>query len=399
MGIWGPKLYQDDMAEDIKEEYEELIRENKNNKEAIEQICFMYKEEIEDSDERPVFWMVLADVLCKYKNLTNYVKEKALKEIESGENLERWKNESSEEDYKVRKKELERLRKKLDMYKDEKTDKTEKKSKSRSMIKTQNYKDNEWKIGDTYAYKIENSKYEGNYLILRKVKDYEEYSNTRYQSAIVYVQITYDKKIPTNEEEINELDYIITSNVGNVKYEYKVSLYQIPRKISDKLIYLGNFKNIKTPNDEYINKKRDGGWLESFKRIEYLITRMLDLGTNKNPIYRNINPRNMSDSYIRFLMKVRYYKEKLNIIPPENAIVKDDSLLYIAFVDSLMIGGIVENPVIMKVKDMKEEAYKRIEELKKVINKQNETQEKKNEKINILEDLRKRIEVYKDNWL
>ena len=146
--------------------------------------------------------------------------------------------------------------------------------------------------------------------------------------------------------------------------------------------------------DEYIEKEEISVWLTSFKDIEYLIIRMMDLGTNKKPIYKDIDPKNMSDSYIRFLMKVKYYKEKLNIIPPENAIVKDNALLYVSLVDSLMIGGFVKNPVGMKVKDMKAEAYNRIEELEKIVNEQNETQEIKNERINILRDLRKRIEAY-----
>ena len=60
-----------------------------------------------------------------------------------------------------------------------------------------------------------------------------------------------------------------------------------------------------------------------------------------------------------------------------------------------MIGGFVKNPVGMKVKDMKVEAYNRIKELEKIVNEQNETQEKRNERINILEDLRKRIESCK----
>lgn len=111
MGTWGPKLYEDDLAEDIKNEYEELLEKGKNNKEAIEDIYQIYKEEIEDSDEKSVFWMVLADILYKNKNLTEFVKEKALKEIELGENLERWKNEASEEDYIIRKKEIDKLKK------------------------------------------------------------------------------------------------------------------------------------------------------------------------------------------------------------------------------------------------------------------------------------------------
>ena len=116
MGTWGPKLYEDDLAEDIKNEYEELLEKGKNNKEAIEDIYQIYKEEIEDSEEKSVFWMVLADILYKNKNLTEFIKEKALKEIELGENLERWKNEASEEDYIIRKKEIEKLKKKLDSY-------------------------------------------------------------------------------------------------------------------------------------------------------------------------------------------------------------------------------------------------------------------------------------------
>lgn len=392
MGTWGPKLYEDDLAEDIKNEYEELLEKGKNNKEAIEDICQIYKEEIEDSDEKSVFWMVLADILYKHKNLTEFVKEKALKEIELGKNLERWKNEGSEEDYIIRKKEIEKLRKKLVSYQDCKKKDV---AKNKSGKKTANNNILEWKIGDTYAYKIQDSRFEGQYFILRKVQDCIYNNNTRYQSAIIYVQITSDKKIPENKEEISKLEYIIIGNEGNVKHEYRMQLYQIPRRKNEQLIYVGNFKNVIMPKDEYIETEQLNIWLHSFKDIEYLVTNIKDLGTNNNPIYYEVDPKNISDSHIRFLMKVKYYKEKLNIIPSEKAMVKDNALLYISLVDSLMIGGFVKNPVGMKVKDMKVEAYNRIKELEKIVNEQNETQEKKNERINILEDLRKRIESCK----
>ena len=394
MGTWGPKLYEDDLAEDIKNEYEELLEKGKNNKEAIEDICQIYKEEIEDSDEKSVFWMVLADILYKHKNLTEFVKEKALKEIELGKNLERWKNEGSEEDYIIRKKEIEKLRKKLVSYQDCKKKDV---AKNKSGKKTANNNILEWKIGDTYAYKIQDSRFEGQYFILRKVQDCIYNNNTRYQSAIIYVQITSDKKIPENKEEISKLEYIIIGNEGNVKHEYRMQLYQIPRRKNEQLIYVGNFKNVIMPKDEYIETEQLNIWLHSFKDIEYLVTNIKDLGTNNNPIYYEVDPKNISDSHIRFLMKVKYYKEKLNIIPSEKAMVKDNALLYISLVDSLMIGGFVKNPVGMKVKDMKVEAYNRIKELEKIVNEQNETQEKKNERINILEDLRKRIELYEGN--
>ena len=212
MGTWGPKLYEDDLAEDIKNEYEELLEKGKNNRDAIEDIYQIYKEEIEDPDEKSVFWMVLADILYKNKNLTEFVKEKALKEIELGENLERWKNEASEEDYIIRKKEIDKLKKKLNSYQEcEKNIGT----KNKSIKKIANNNILEWKIGDTYAYKIQDSKFEGQYFILRKVQDCMYNNNTRYQSAIIYVQITTDKKIPKYQEEIDKLEYIIIGNEGN----------------------------------------------------------------------------------------------------------------------------------------------------------------------------------------
>lgn len=381
MGTWGPKLYEDDVAQDIKETYEELVKTEKDNEKIIKEICSIFKEELEDQDEKSVFWMVLADLLYKQKRLTKYVKEKALEEIERGENLERWKNEASKDDYIVRKKEIETLKEKLEKYEEN---------------KPKNYKYEEWKIGDVFAYKIkEPERFSGQYLIIRKAKDSTEFANTRYQSAEVYVQITKDKELPQNKEEIEKLDYIVMANMGNIKYEYKIILYQIPRKPSEEFIYLGNYTDFRVLENEYDNICK---WSVSPQNIKYIIERLESLGTNKKPKYKNIDPIYMDDSHIRFLMKVRYYEKELDIIPPEKAIVKDDPLLYIALVDSLMIRGFVRNPVGLSVKDMEEEANKRIDKLEKIIIAQNETHEKQQKKINILEDLRKRIAEYKSTY-
>ena len=381
MGTWGPKLYEDDVAQDIKETYEELVKTEKDNEKIIKEICSIFKEEIEDQDERAIFWMVLADLLYKQKRLTKYVKEKALEEIERGENLERWKDEASKEDYMVRKKEIDILKEKLEKYEEN---------------KPKNYKYEEWKIGDVFAYKIKEPKrFVGQYLIIRKAKNSTEFANTRYQSAEVYVQITKSKELPKNREEIEKLDYIVMANMGNIKYKYKIILYQIPRKPSEEFIYLGNYTDFKVLENEYDNICK---WSVSPQNIKYIIERLESLGTNKKPKYKNIDPIYMDDSHIRFLMKVRYYEKELDIIPPEKAIVKDDPLLYIALVDSLMIRGFVRNPVGLSVKDMEEEANKRIDKLEKIIIAQNETHEKQQKKINILEDLRKRIAEYKSTY-
>lgn len=389
MGTWGPKLYQDDLANDIKIKYEELLKKGKSNKESIEFIYKIYKDEIENSDERPVFWMALSDVLCNNGNLTSFVKEKALKEIEIGENIKRWEKESDKDMYIERKKELELLKRKLEEYKEPK----EKIVLKKSTVKQEENKEKEWKIGDTYAYKIENTKYKGQYLILRKVNDCKYGNNIKYQSAIIYIQITSDKKMPKNENEISKLEYIITSNEGNVKHQYRMKLEKIPKKETTELIYLGNFQNIKTPEDEYIENIELNIWGHSFKDIEFLITEMDKLGTNIEPVYYEVNPKDISDSHIRFLMRVEYYKKVLKIEPPKGSIVKDNPLLYIALIDSLLIGGFVKNPVEIVIdKKIKEETYKKIKELKEYINSLNDIN--KEEKINILSKFEEKIRRY-----
>ena len=107
MGTWGTKLYENDLALDLKEEYIEKLKKGIENKEALEQIKQEYKEEIEDNDEETVFWMVLADTMWNLGKMTDEVKNKALQSIEK--DLKKWKQESeNSKDIVKREKELEK---------------------------------------------------------------------------------------------------------------------------------------------------------------------------------------------------------------------------------------------------------------------------------------------------
>lgn len=111
MGTWGTKLYEDDIAIDVKEEYTEKLKNGLKNEEALEQIIDEYKSTIEDSDEAPVFWLALADTMWKLGRLTEKVKKEAKKNIKL--NLKNWKQEVSKEEYKKRETELQKLMEKL----------------------------------------------------------------------------------------------------------------------------------------------------------------------------------------------------------------------------------------------------------------------------------------------
>lgn len=263
----------------------------------------------------------------------------------------------------------------------------------------QEKKECDWKIGDTYAYKIERSISKdvnliGKYMIFRKVDDNKD--NKIYESPIVYVQITDDSKLPKTKEEIEELQYVITVNEGNVRHQYRMQLDNITRKMEE-LIYIGNYVDLITPNDEYIQREKISIWGCSIKNANYILDKLKRLGTNKYPVYYETDPKNIPDSHIRFLMRVQHYKKILKIDPPDEAIVKDDPLLYIALVDSLMIGGFVKNPVGFINEETKQETYKRIRKLKDIIN--SSSDEDKKERIGALDELEKKVREYKCTFL
>ncbi|MBR0577470.1 hypothetical protein KCG48_14265 [Proteiniclasticum sp. BAD-10] len=112
MASWGPKLYQDDIANDIKNYYIDLLKLGKTNIEVTNKLIDRYQEEISDVDDASVFWFVLADLQWDLGNLLPNVKESALKFLSEGSNLRRWQEENQKE-AKIRKKILEDLEQKL----------------------------------------------------------------------------------------------------------------------------------------------------------------------------------------------------------------------------------------------------------------------------------------------
>ena len=84
MGAWGTKIFQDDLAQDIKETYIDLLKQGKKNEEITQKLIEKYANNL-DKDEISVFWFALADIQWDYGRLLDNVKEKALSYIKSGE--------------------------------------------------------------------------------------------------------------------------------------------------------------------------------------------------------------------------------------------------------------------------------------------------------------------------
>ena len=104
MGVFGVKIYEDDIALDVKEEYLEKLKKGIEDEIALKEIIKEYKDYISDIDDGPVFWIALADTMWNEGRLTEEVKKEALNAIDK--NLIRWKDEVDEKEYKLREREL-----------------------------------------------------------------------------------------------------------------------------------------------------------------------------------------------------------------------------------------------------------------------------------------------------
>ncbi len=93
MGAWGPGLFSDDLALDVRGDYRELIEDGVDDEEAGRRILEKYVESSDDPDEGPTFWLALAFTQSKLGRLDSRVKDRALAIIERGEGLHVWEDD------------------------------------------------------------------------------------------------------------------------------------------------------------------------------------------------------------------------------------------------------------------------------------------------------------------
>lgn len=274
MGTWGPKLYQDDLAEDVRDYYKEQLSKGKKGVDISQELLVKYQAEILDSEEASVFWFSLADTQWNLGRLEDRVKEMALRHIESGQSLERWKTIDPKM-LKTREQAIQDLRQKLLSPQP-----PEKKVAQQKIYRC------EWKCGDAFAYLLESDLAKerglyGRYFLIQKVDEGTWYPG--HVTPIVYIKITKDGTLPANEEEFDGLEYVQTAfskfeerfwpidmsrpaediaEKSKIKYrvdeygylpQYRINLLNTSKRvIPKKLIYLGNFKNSSPPENEFI---------------------------------------------------------------------------------------------------------------------------------------------------
>jgi hypothetical protein len=91
MGAWGPAIFSDDTAADVRDEYRDLLGDAADPVAATDALIERSEEIIADADEGPVFWLALALTQHKLGRLEERVKREALRAIDQGLGLDRWR--------------------------------------------------------------------------------------------------------------------------------------------------------------------------------------------------------------------------------------------------------------------------------------------------------------------
>lgn len=115
MGTWGTRVYEDDVALDVRGDF----LESRSNGDPIEEIEAAIRDEYYEEDVpevNDVVTLALACVELETGTLTDVTRQAALEVIESGRQYEHWQREASADDAGRRKRELTLIKKYLETY-------------------------------------------------------------------------------------------------------------------------------------------------------------------------------------------------------------------------------------------------------------------------------------------
>ena len=303
MGAWGYKIFENDVALDVRERFNELL----NSFDCFEATKVIIEENqsiIDDIDDAADFWFALAYIQCKNGVLLDNVREQALECIENDNGIKNWELTPY---CKKRQVEIQNLKKIILTHKA-----TDKKTHIKKPFICN------WKTGDTFAYKItsayaDEKDLNNRYFIFHKVSEVSGYPSEVY--PVVWVKITEDDKVPTCKEEIDSLEFVQISVVSEwvrgredefdpVSLQkqvaqkspivcerddfgyipnYRITLsFTSKRNIPKNMLYLGNF-NLLPPKINYL-----GGKIQQIRwkfAEKIIIDRYIAFNLRKSPLY------------------------------------------------------------------------------------------------------------------
>jgi hypothetical protein len=93
MSAWGTALFSDDTAADVRDSYRDFIGDGLTGPQATDALIKEWSEVLNDPEESAVFWLAMASAQWQCGRLEPRVKAQALKIIEAGTDLHRWRED------------------------------------------------------------------------------------------------------------------------------------------------------------------------------------------------------------------------------------------------------------------------------------------------------------------
>ena len=226
------------MISDIKDSYRRAREKGCSRELAIEQVREEYFQELSDSDDSPQVWIGLAEVTGRRKELTNTLLSKAELAFSALETA-----------YPEAKSVL--LAKRKSVCDPAKLGPEAKYRKKRT------YRP-DWKIGDTFSYRIQSEKLknaglDGWYIIARKVNDIVLADDCCIQ--VMYYSLCPPDKIPSTAEELEHLGYVPLRKLQDGSYYYLGKVWVNSKSDEQKTYFqkIGSFPQVSPPANESVS--------------------------------------------------------------------------------------------------------------------------------------------------
>ena len=101
MGVWGLDIYDDDLAVDIRDEFQEYLEQGMDENDAMNEVIFNNEDLLEEDEECGTFILTIG-LLAKENEISNSKINKLLKELKGNKNYWKYLKEDSMELYEVR---------------------------------------------------------------------------------------------------------------------------------------------------------------------------------------------------------------------------------------------------------------------------------------------------------
>lgn len=101
MGVWGLDIYDDDLAADIRDEFQEYLDQGMDENDAMNEVIFNNENLLEEDEDCGTFILTIG-LLAKENEISNSKINKLLRDLKENKNYWNYLKEHSMELYEVR---------------------------------------------------------------------------------------------------------------------------------------------------------------------------------------------------------------------------------------------------------------------------------------------------------